>query len=278
MRTSCSASRRVRRTRIRAFSACRAAARRRGCPRSPWWSGWGTTSRISRHSRRRCGRILPHSENSANDISFFRIRCTDRGSTCTEVAMQPMRYPFTAVPDERIPRASDPAYQHMLDTYVSETNKVASVWREFGDEDLAFRPHPRSSTVGDIVKHQLLSERRFFGEFIGTPEPAPGDVLPAALTIASAVDRVAELARARLAHLAPKRSEWWLARVPFFDVERERIWVFWRRVLHTAHHRTQLTVYLRMLDRAVPSTYGPTADVTWTGADPTQSVDAAGRR
>jgi uncharacterized damage-inducible protein DinB len=49
-------------------------------------------------------------------------------------------------------------------------------------------------------------------------------------------------------------------------------------VLHTAHHRTQLTVFLRMLDRHVPSTYGPTADVTWTGADPTNSVAAAGRR
>jgi hypothetical protein len=40
--------------------------------------------------------------------------------------------------------------------------------------------------------------------------------------------------------------------VPFFDVERERLWIFWRRVLHTAHHRTQLTVYLRLLDRPFP--------------------------
>jgi uncharacterized damage-inducible protein DinB len=49
-------------------------------------------------------------------------------------------------------------------------------------------------------------------------------------------------------------------------------------VLHTCHHRTQLTVYLRLMDRAVPSTYGPTADVSWKGADPTQSVEAAGRK
>jgi hypothetical protein len=61
-------------------------------------------------------------------------------------------------------------------------------------------------------------------------------------------------------------------------VERDRIWVFWRRVLHTAHHRTQLTVYLRIMDRSVPATYGPTADVRWSGADPTHTVDAAGRR
>jgi uncharacterized damage-inducible protein DinB len=30
---------------------------------------------------------------------------------------------------------------------------------------------------------------------------------------------------------------------------------------HTLHHRGQLTVYLRLLDVPVPSTYGPTADV-----------------
>jgi uncharacterized damage-inducible protein DinB len=190
----------------------------------------------------------------------------------------PMRYPFVAIADERIPRAAEPAFQHMLDTYASETNKVASVWREFTDDDLSYRPHQRSTTVGDILKHQLLSERRFFGEFIGVKEPAPGEVMPAVLTVSSAIDRLSELVLARLPQLAVQRTEWWLARVPFFEVERERIWVFWRRVLHTAHHRTQLTVYLRMLDRNVPPTYGPTADVKWDGADPTNSVSAAGRK
>jgi uncharacterized damage-inducible protein DinB len=190
----------------------------------------------------------------------------------------PMSYSFVAIPDDAIPKAVEPVFQHALATYASETNKVATVWRQFTDDDLHFRPHPRSSSVGDIVKHQLLSERRFFGEFIGTPEPAPAEVLPQAAGVAASVDRLVQLARARLAHLAPQRTDWWLARVPFFDVERERIWVFWRRVLHTAHHRTQLTVYLRMMDRRVPPTYGPTADVKWEGADPTNSVSAAGRK
>jgi hypothetical protein len=66
--------------------------------------------------------------------------------------------------------------------------------------------------------------------------------------------------------------------VPFSAAQRERIWIFWRRILHTAHHRTQLTVYLRMLDKMVPSTYGPTSDVTWMGADPTTSVESANRK
>ncbi len=192
--------------------------------------------------------------------------------------MKPMTYSFTAISDEKIPRASEPAFQHMLDTYASETNKVVSVWLEFGDDDLTFRPHARSTTVGDILKHQLLSERRFFGEFIGAPEPAPASVLPSQLTVAAAIDRLTQLAVARLPFLAGQRREWWLVRVPFFEVERERVWVFWRRLLHTAHHRTQLTVYLRMMNRSVPPTYGPTADVKWDGADPTNSVSAAGRK
>lgn len=32
---------------------------------------------------------------------------------------------------------------------------------------------------------------------------------------------------------------------------------------HLAHHRGQLTVYLRLLDIPVPSVYGPTADEGW---------------
>jgi uncharacterized damage-inducible protein DinB len=166
----------------------------------------------------------------------------------------------------------------MLDTYASETNKVASVWREFAREDLSFRPHPHSSTVQDILKHQLLSERRFFGEFLGLPEPPPAQVLPAGQTPADYAERLAQLALPRLGFFSSRDEKWWLEIVPFFDVERTRVWVFWRRLLHTAHHRTQLTVYLRLLGKSVPSTYGPTADVTWEGADPTRTVEAAGRK
>jgi len=189
-----------------------------------------------------------------------------------------MNYQYSAIPDAAVPRSDSPAFQYLLDTYAGETNKVVSVWREFSAADLDYRPHPRASTVGEILKHQLLSERRFFGEFLGTPEPPPADVLPATVTPEIYADRLVELARPRLPFFARQPAAWWSARVPFFDVERERIWIFWRRVLHTAHHRTQLTVYLRILDRNVPATYGPTADVTWQGADPTHSVEAAGRK
>jgi len=188
-----------------------------------------------------------------------------------------MHYDQTDIRDEDVPRTAAAEYQHLVDTYAGETNKTASVWRLFTSADLDWRPHPRSSTVGEILKHQLLSERRFFAEFIGSPEPPGAQVLPAQADVASFVRRLVELAAPRLEWMAKQERNAWLARVPFFDTERERIWVFWRRILHSAHHRTQLTVYLRLLNRTVPPTYGPTADVTWEGADPTLTVEAADR-
>jgi uncharacterized damage-inducible protein DinB len=190
----------------------------------------------------------------------------------------PMSYTHTAIRDEEIPRASVPVFQHTLQTYASETNKVISVWGEFQPEHLYFHPHKRSSSVAEIFKHQILSERRFFGEFLGTEEPLATEVLPASPTIDAFVSRLRELALPRLHFLAGRAEAWWLEEVPFFDVRRERIWIFWRRILHTAHHRTQLAVYLRLLDRRVPPIYGPTADATWEGADPTQSIESAGRK
>ena len=42
-------------------------------------------------------------------------------------------------------------------------------------------------------------------------------------------------------------------------------WVVLRETfMHLSHHRGQLTVYLRLNDKPVPSIYGPTADETWS--------------
>jgi uncharacterized damage-inducible protein DinB len=43
-------------------------------------------------------------------------------------------------------------------------------------------------------------------------------------------------------------------------MEQPRHIVIFETFNHLAHHRGQLTVYLRLLDRAVPAIYGPSAD------------------
>jgi hypothetical protein len=68
--------------------------------------------------------------------------------------------------------------QHVVDTYASETNKVGAVWSELRDDQINFRLHPRSSSVWQILSHQIISEARFFAEFIGLPEPAAEPLLP----------------------------------------------------------------------------------------------------
>jgi uncharacterized damage-inducible protein DinB len=190
-----------------------------------------------------------------------------------------MQYTHEFIAESDVPQARRPILQHLVDTYASETNKLAALWSELPDDQLEFRPHPRSSSVRQILTHQILSERRFFAEFIGLAEPPVEALLPAGDTppVQAYIERVLELARARLAPLADTDESFWLASVPFFDVRRQRIWVFWRRVLHTAHHRAQVGDCLRLLGGRVPATYGPTADVTWSGADPTVTLDAARR-
>lgn len=188
-----------------------------------------------------------------------------------------MRYERTAIPEASVPRAAALVFQHLLDTYAGEISKVDTVWGCFSDADLPWRIHARSYSVQEVLKHQLLSERRFFGEFLGSTEPQAGDVVPKEPSVGAHRRRLVELALPRLAYLASRGEAWWLERAPFFDVTRERIWIFWRRMLHTAHHRTQLTVYLRMLGKPVPPVYGPTADATWSGADPTTNAATAGR-
>jgi uncharacterized damage-inducible protein DinB len=190
-----------------------------------------------------------------------------------------MQYSREFIPEREIPRARQPVFQHVVDTYASETNKLASLWSEVGDHQLEFRPHPRSSSIRQIMAHQILSERRFFAEFIGLQEAPPESLLPPgdAPSAPAYVDRLIHHARARLAPLAGADEPFWLTQVPFFDTRRQRIWVFWRRVLHTGHHRAQVGDCLRLMESRVPATYGPTADVTWTGADPTITLDAARR-
>ena len=190
-----------------------------------------------------------------------------------------MQYLHQFIAEREIPRAGAPIFQHLVDIYASESNKVAALWSEVSPEQMEFRPHPRSSSVRQIMAHQLLSERRFFAEFIGLEESPvesllpPGDTPPAERY----VEKLIQHCRPRLTALARANQPFWLTEVPFFDVRRQRIWVFWRRVLHTAHHRAQVGDSLRLLEHRVPATYGPTADVTWTGADPTTTLDAARR-
>jgi uncharacterized damage-inducible protein DinB len=183
-----------------------------------------------------------------------------------------MNYDFIAIPDGEIPRARDPLFQHLVATYASETNKTASMWRAIPDELLDFKAHEEVNPLRAILVHQILSERRFFAQFVKIHEPPVEELLPPGdhPTVEAYLDRYVTLARLRLPQLAEATAEWWLTEMPFFGgLRRQRIWTFWRRVLHTCHHRTQVQTWLRLAGRHVPAIYGPSGDVKWDEADPT---------
>lgn len=192
-----------------------------------------------------------------------------------------MHYDFTAIPDADVPLAVDPMFQHILQTYASEANKTVGVWRAVPDHLLDFKPHEKTNSIRAIFAHQLLSERRFFAQFAGTNEPPVEDLLPSGETplVQAYIDKFIVQTKCRLPQFASGSAEWWLASRPFFGgLQRQRIWIFWRRVLHTCHHRTQVQTWLRLAGHEpVPPIYGPSGDVKWEEADPTYSLEAAKR-
>ena len=115
-----------------------------------------------------------------------------------------MHYDFIAIPDADVPRAVDPAFQHVVQTYASEANKTVGVWRAVPDDLLDFKPHEQTNPIRTILVHQLLSERRFFAQFVGTEEPPVEDLLPAGEkpVVQAYIEKYGWLVKRRLPQLA----------------------------------------------------------------------------
>lgn len=149
-------------------------------------------------------------------------------------------------------------YDFLLATYDTERLKTLSVWSQFRDGDLEFRPEPRARTPREHMIHQCQSEdywmRTMLDVDLGEP-PLPRDETRNAF-----LERYADASGRRLERLGAKPDEWFEDGTRFFEVARSRAWVLTRRIAHSAHHRGQLTAYLRLLGRSLYSTYGPTAD------------------
>ena len=123
-----------------------------------------------------------------------------------------MHYDFIAIPDVEVPRAAEPVFQHLLATYASEANKTASVWRAVSDDKLNFKPHDKTNTIRTILVHQLLSERRFFAQFVGTNEPPVEELLPVGERplVSDYIEKYVWLAKRRLPQFAAGTAAWWL--------------------------------------------------------------------
>ncbi len=149
-------------------------------------------------------------------------------------------------------------FDFLVETYRTETIKTLSVWSQFSDSDMEFRPEPRARTPHEHMVHQCVSEDNWMTKMLGieTNEPA----LPTSESKIEFIKWYAKLSQSRLQQLVSKGDDWFEELSKFFESSRSRAWILTRRIAHTSHHRGQLTAYLRILGKNLYSTYGPSAD------------------
>ena len=149
-------------------------------------------------------------------------------------------------------------YDFLIETYRTERLKTLGVWSQIPDAHMRFRPEPRARTPHEHMVHQCVSEDTWMRTMLGIAVPMP-PVPPTERRLAF-LEHYAAASASRLTELEKKDDAWFEAMTMFFDTQRSRAWVFTRRLTHSAHHRGQLTVYLRLWGQPLYSTYGPSAD------------------
>jgi uncharacterized damage-inducible protein DinB len=149
-------------------------------------------------------------------------------------------------------------YEFLVETYRTERLKTLDVWTQVPDARMRFRPEPRARSPLEHMVHQCTSEENWMRNMLGIGISRPA--LPAEESRQAFIDHYEACSAERLDALAAKPDEWFERMTTFFDVDRSHAWVLTRRVAHSAHHRGQLTVYLRLWGQPLYSTYGPTAD------------------
>ena len=135
-------------------------------------------------------------------------------------------------------------------------------------DQLAWRPHPKSSTAGRLASHLVDCLR--WVEPVFAADELDLDRNPYRPFSASSVEALlagfdAEVATAKRAMASAADLEatqpWRLRMNGKVWFEKPRELVFRDMTLsHLIHHRGQLSVYLRLLEVPVPGSYGPTAD------------------
>ena len=151
-----------------------------------------------------------------------------------------------------------PRFDFLTETYETERLKTLSVWAQIPDDKMSFRPEPRARSPLEHMVHQCLSEDAWMRSMLGIAVSRAA--LPSQETRLGFLEHYAACSAERVDLLARQPDEWFEGPTKFFDVVRSRAWVLTRRFTHSAHHRGQLTAYLRLWGQPLYSTYGPTAD------------------
>jgi len=159
----------------------------------------------------------------------------------------------------------------IIDGLLAELEQEAATTRRvlerIPEAHLEWRPHPKSSSLGQLALHVATVPGRVAALAALDTVPGPSDFFqpqPAttAELVPSLVESVALARRALGGFDDAKMGAMWRLQIAGRDVLTMPRAAFVRAIMlnHWYHHRGQLLVYLRLLDQSVPSVYGPTAD------------------
>lgn len=158
----------------------------------------------------------------------------------------------------------------VIDSMLQEIEMEAQTTRRLlalvRDEHLAWRPHPRARTLGQLALHiaqlsggvaALATQSEAQAPNFSDPSPASAaELIP---TFDAGIAKTHELLGGMDDEAATATWRLKAGEREIFAVPRV---AFLRSVLlnHAYHHRGQLSVYLRALGERIPSIYGPSAD------------------
>jgi uncharacterized damage-inducible protein DinB len=158
----------------------------------------------------------------------------------------------------------------VAEAFAAELTREAAVTRRVlervPDEHLAWRPHVRSMSLGQLAYHIAALPQGIVSLLTPASADVPTGSIPENTPVAEILatfDQSVTIATEKLIAWGDDglRETWRMTRGGETLLEAPRIGVVRSLMFnHWYHHRGQLTVYLRLLDVPLPSIYGPTAD------------------
>ena len=163
--------------------------------------------------------------------------------------------------------------QALLPEFDQEFANTRKMLERVPDDKLAWKPHPKSFSMGDLATH-IAEVPGWMGvtieqdSFDIAPPGGPTYQRPKLASckeILALFDKSVPIARAALAKATDQQfmAPWSLLKAGQMMFTMPKIAVVRSFLMnHNIHHRAQLSVYLRLNDVAVPGMYGPSADET----------------
>jgi uncharacterized damage-inducible protein DinB len=153
--------------------------------------------------------------------------------------------------------------EHFVKCFKNEKPTFVKVFRAIPPDHLAYRPHPRSTSTGDLV-WLLAGELHDACDLIDHHEVAFKQI-PAPAKLDEVIAVYEKNAAGLEKRLASVDDAAWGKSAKFL-VDGKVAWeaplgdMLWGFLFDAIHHRGQLSAYLRPMGGKVPSIYGPSAD------------------